>query len=306
MRVKFIGTSAGTPTAIHGTSGIFVNLDGDGVLFDCGEGTQKRMMKFGASINIDAIFLTHLDSDHVLGVPGLIRTLELNNRGRELDIYVEERIADRVRTLVAGVHGWPDFNVNVRGFSSGDTLETFGDFSIRCFKTNHDGSSHGFVIDEDEREGRFQMEKVRDEYGLEPGPKYGDLKSGNPVEAPDGTTIKPSNVIGDKRPGRKLVYTGDTRMSENTIENSRNADVLVHESTFSSEDSDKASQTSHSTASEAAQVANKADVETLVLTHISPRYGENRNKLREEAEEIFTGEIRVADDGMEVEVPYRD
>lgn len=304
MRVRFIGTSAGTPTSSQGTSGIFVNTGRKKILFDCGEGSQKRMMEYGASINIDAIFLTHLDSDHVLGIPGLIRTLELNNRSRELNVYASKSIVDKIKILIAGVHGWPDFEVNVKGFESGETIKEYRDFEVRSFKTIHDSSSHGFVIDENMRSGRFMIEKVKEEYGLEPGPKYGELKNGEDVETSDGTIVRSNDVIGEKRPGRTIVYTGDTRKSENTIKNSKDADLLIHESTFSQVDSDKASETNHSTAREAAEVAKEADVRKLVLTHISPRYGGNRLKLENEAKNHFKRDVRVAEDGLSVQVNY--
>lgn len=304
MRIRFIGTSAGTPTASQGTSGVFVNTGRKKILFDCGEGSQKRMMEYGASINIDAVFLTHLDSDHVLGIPGLIRTLELNNRSRNLDVYVSKSIVDKVKVLIAGVHGWPDYGVNIEGFDSGEIVREYRDFEVRSFKTAHDNSSHGFVIDENMRSGRFMIKKVKEKYGLEPGPKYSKLKNGENVETSDGTVVPSNDVVGEKRPGRTIVYTGDTRKSENTIKNSKDADLLIHESTFSQEDSDKASETYHSTAREAAEVAKEAGVRKLVLTHISPRYGGNRLKLENEAKNHFKRDVRVAEDGLSVQVNY--
>jgi ribonuclease Z len=125
MKIDFIGTSAGTPTSKYGTSGIFINTGQRKLLLDCGEGTQKRIMRFGSSINIDDIFLTHLDSDHTLGIPGLIRTLDLNNRNRDLDIPASEDIKPKLKTLIDGVHSWPSYAININCFDSGGLVKSF-------------------------------------------------------------------------------------------------------------------------------------------------------------------------------------
>lgn len=302
MRIVFCGTNAATPTADYGTSGVFVQTHGTKLLFDCGEGTQQRMMKYGASINVDAVFLTHFDSDHVLGLSGLIRTLELNDRSRELKIFAPDDVTDRVRTLIAGSHGWPDYHVSVNGFNEG-VVEEYKKFEVRCFKTQHDYVSHGFVVEEDERDGQLNAEKLRNEFGVPPSHKYGELKKGNRIEAPDGTIVKPDDVIGPKRRGRKVVYTGDCQAGDNVEDASENADVLIHESTFHSNDSDKARDTSHATAKEAATVASRSNSSHLVMTHLSARYEGREDTLAKDAQTAFDGKVDVARDGFSVDVP---
>lgn len=302
MRIVFTGTNAAVPTSKYGTSGVYVQIDGENLLFDCGEGTQQRMMRFNASINVDAVYLTHFDTDHVLGLPGLIRTMDMNDRQRPLDVFAPDDVVQRTRELIAGPHGWPSYHVNVKGFNEG-VVSSYENFKIKCFSTEHDYVSHGFIIDEGMLEGRLEDEKLKNEYNLDPSEKYGELKRGNPVEAPDGTIIQPSDVKGEKRSGRKVVYTGDGRSNQSVVEASEDADLLIHESTFHGKDSDRASKTKHSTSEQAGRTARKAGVEKLILTHVSPRYEGEREILREDAVESFESEnVRVAEDGLEVKI----
>lgn len=302
MRVVFTGTNAAVPTSKYGTSGVFMQIHGKKLLFDCGEGTQQRMMRFNASINVDAVYLTHFDTDHVLGLPGLVRTMDMNNRDRPLDVFVPDEIVGKTKKLIAGVHGWPSYHINVTGFNEG-VVSGYDEFDVKSFSTKHDYVSHGFVIDEGVLEGRLNAEKLQEKYGLTPGEKYGELKQGNSVEASDGTVIDPADVKSEPRSGRKVVYTGDCRSNQNVVENAVNADLLIHEATFHSDDSERAAKTSHSTAEEAAKTAEDADADRLVLTHVSSRYEGNRQSLKEDATNHFEdGHVQVADDGFEVRV----
>lgn len=299
MRITVVGSSAGVPTSEYGTSGIFAQVGEKSILFDCGEGTQKRLMKYDCSINVDSIFLTHFDSDHTLGLPGLIRTLEMNNRDRPLDIYASNNIIDNLKVLIAGSHGIPSYDVNIVGFGgSENTIAQYNGFEIKCFKTEHDNSSYGYIVNEEDRTGKLNADKIRKNYDLPPGPKFEQLKKGNKVTDNNGNVISPDDVVGPKRSGRKFVYTGDCRASRRVIESSQNADLLIHESTFHSNDKQKAVDAKHSTSLEAANVASKSDSDHLVLTHISPRYEGDEKILIDEAKKEFDGKISIGRDGF--------
>lgn len=299
MRITLVGSSAGVPTSDYGTSGVFAQVGKKSLLFDCGEGTQQRLMKYDCSINIDAVFLSHFDTDHTLGLPGLIRTLDMNNRTKPLDVHASEDIIENVKLLVAGPHGMPSYGLNFKSFKKGSGEVTdYDGFNIQHFKTVHDNSSHGYIIQEDERRGRLDAEKIDQEYNLPPSHKYQKLKNGSSVVDDDGRTIEPEDVVGPSRDGRKIVYTGDCRTNERVEAAAQGADLLVHESTFHSDHKKKAKNAKHSTAFQAGKVAANSDVDRLVLTHISPRYEGEENRLIEDAKRAYNGKVDVGRDGF--------
>ena len=302
MRVTFLGTAAARPTVSRNVSSLTVQREGELLMFDCGEGTQRQMMRFGTGFALDDIFFSHLHADHFLGVIGLLRTMGLQARENPIRLWVPqggEAILEGAVKL--GVERVP-FDVNVIGVVPGSPIrrETY---DIIPFRTAHGGNSLGYGLVEHQRLGRFNPDRAR-ELGVPEGPLWGSLHHGQPVSV-DGRTVNPVDVVGPPRPGRKVIYTGDTRPCRETTEIAAGADLLVHEATFSHDEADRARQTGHSTAREAARVARDARAHRLVLTHISPRYADDIRTLEREARKGFPGTI-VAYDGLVVEVPYRD
>jgi ribonuclease Z len=284
---------------------VLVNREGDRLLFDAGEGTQRQMMRFGTGFTISDIFVTHLHGDHVLGLPGLIQTLDFNDREEALSIYTPSGTEDDIHELVHAADNHPSFPVHVYGVGPDEAAVRREDYEIRTFRTDHDTNSLGYALIEDDRKGRFDREKA-EELGVPVGPKFSQLHEGEPVELEDGTTVEPEQVVGDPRPGRKFVYTGDTRPSSTVTEIAEDADMLVHDATFADDRADRAADTAHSTARQAAEIANRANAQRLALTHISSRYAGNVSDHVREAREVFDGEAFVPDDGENRDLPYPD
>jgi ribonuclease Z len=305
MRVTFLGTSGAVPTTQRAPSAVLVNREGERLLFDCGEGTQRQMMRFGTGFDISHIFVTHLHGDHILGIPGLIQSLDFNDRTDALAIHVPPHSRDDVRSLVhAGGHQ-PGFPVRIHEVTPGSVAYADDDVEVRTIETDHRTRSMGFAVVEDERPGRFDREHA-EELGVPVGPKFGRLHEGESVELDDGRVIDPEQVVGDPRPGRRLVYTGDTRPVDAVVDAAADADLLIHDATFADDERDRARHTSHSTAREAGQVAARAGAKRLALTHLSSRYAGGWDRLEREAREAFDGECFVASDGQTVDVPYPD
>jgi ribonuclease Z len=305
MRVTFLGTSGAVPTTQRAPSAVLVNREGDRLLFDCGEGTQRQMMRFGTGFDVSHIFVTHLHGDHVLGLPGLIQSLDFNDRSDALAIHVPPRSRDDVRGLVHAAGHQPGFPVRIHEVTPGSVAYAADDFEVRTVETDHRTRSMGFALVEDDRPGRFDRPRA-EELGVPVGPKFGRLHAGERVELDDGRVIEPEQVVGDPRPGRRLVYTGDTRPVDAVAEAATDADLLIHDATFADDEHDRARRTGHSTAREAGRVAARAGVRRLALTHLSSRYAGRWERLEREASEAFDGGCFVASDGQTIEVPYPD
>ncbi len=272
-------------------------------MFDCGEGTQRQMMRYGVGFSLNDIFFTHFHSDHVLGVTCLVRTLGLQGRTDPMRFYGPRGAKDVLTLAVSfGVERTP-FEVHIEEVKPGDCLDR-GEYEIRVFPTDHTRHSVGFVIAEHQRLGRFNPEKAR-ELGIPEGPLRGQIHAGKPVTLDDGTEIQPEALVGEPRSGRKVVLTGDTKPCASVVEASEEADLLIHEATFGDDEADRADETSHSTAAGAGKVALAARVRRLVLSHVSARYSRDFEPLLEQARAVFP-ETVVAKDGMTIEVPYRD
>lgn len=300
MRVTFLGTAAARPTVGRNVSSLVVQREGDVMMFDCGEGTQRQMMRFGTGFTFREIFFTHLHGDHFLGLTGLLRTLGLQAREEPVDLWTPagtEPILEQAVNL--GVDRVP-FEVRIHGLEPGDRVRR-GEYDIVAFRATHGGRCLGYALEEHERLGRFDPERAR-ALGIPEGPLWGKLHHGHAVEI-DGRSITADEVVGPPLPGRKLVYTGDTRPSRGVEEASRGADLLIHEATFANDEQDRARATQHSTAREAAELARKAGVRRLVLTHFSPRYADDPRALEREARAVFPDTVAAAD-GMVVEVPF--
>nr|WP_142857375.1 ribonuclease Z [Salinigranum halophilum] len=305
MRVTFLGTSGAVPTTERAPSAVFCNREGERYLFDCGEGTQRQMMRFGTGFSVSHLFVTHLHGDHVLGIPGLVQTWDFNDREEPLAIHAPPGSRKHVESLLhAGGHQ-PGFPIRVNEVSPGNVALDGEDFEVRAFRTEHRTRSVGWALVEDDRRGRFDRERA-EELGVPVGPKFGRLHDGEAVELDDGRVVEPEQVVGEPRPGRKLVYTGDTRPVNSTAEVAQDADLLIHEATFASDEAARARSTGHTTGREAGELAQQVGVRRLALTHISSRYAGDASEIASEAARAFDGESFVAHDGLEVEVTYPD
>ncbi len=305
LHVTFLGTGGATPSVERNTSAVFVRREGERLLFDCGEGTQRQMMRYGTGFDVSHLFVSHLHGDHVLGIPGLLQTLEFNDRSDPVAIHVPNGRRRAMRNLLDGTATRPSFPLRIREVGGGDVAYRSGEFEIRAFETQHRTKSVGYALVEDDRKGRFDRERA-EELGVPPGPLFSRLHEGEDVELDDGTAVRSEQVVGDPRPGRRFVYTGDTRPVDATVEAAEGADLLVHDATFTDDEAGRAGATGHSTAHESAEVASRADAKRLALTHVSSRYAGYVAPLAEEAREVFDGEAFVPDDGDEVEVPFPD
>ena len=302
IRVRFLGTAASRPTVGRNVSGIAVQREGESFLLDCGEGTQRQIMRFGTGFSFRHIFITHGHADHFLGLPGLLRTMGLQGREDPMTIYGPAGTRDLLRAAVRMGIERLAFHVEVKSLRDGDRV-AFDGWAVHAYEVDHGVPALGYALVEEMRLGRFDVEMARS-LGVPEGPLFGQLHRGRPVEV-NGRVITPDEVVGPARPGRKVVYTGDTRPTRITGAMAMGADLLIHEATFGSEEKRRAWETRHSTAAEAARVAAQAKVKRLVLTHVSARYADVPRVLENEARAIFP-ESTVARDGLEIEIGYRD
>lgn len=304
LSVTFLGTSAARPTVERNVSSLALQREGETMLFDCGEGTQRQMMRYGVSFALSEIFFTHFHADHFLGLIGLVRTLGLQDRGEPLRLY-GPRGAKQVLTnaLLLGVERVP-FAVDIQEVKPGATVGEHEGFAIMAFATDHGAGSVGYALVEEQRFGKFDPDQAR-ALGVPEGPLWGKLQRGESIVLADGRQLAADRVVGPRRPGRKVVITGDTAPSASVVDAAAGADLLVHEATFGEEEKARAKETLHSTAREAAQVARAAKVRKLVLTHLSARYSISAEELVREAREVFP-EVVAAKDGMTVEVGFAD
>jgi len=295
LTVTFLGTSAARPTVERNVSGLAVHREGETMLFECGEGTQRQMMRYGVSFALSEIFFTHFHADHFLGVIGLIRTLGLQGRPEPLLLYgpkgAKKVLNDAIKL---GVERVP-FPVEITELKAGETIKK-DEYELRAFATEHGGGSIGYALKEHERRGRFDVEKAK-AAGIPEGPLWGKIAKGE-MPGPEG-------VVGPPRAGRLVVFTGDTRPTASVVAAAQGADLLIHEATFGEEEKERAKETGHSTAKEAAQVALAAGVKKLMMCHVSARYSMSAEELVKEAREVFPN-ASVAKDGMEVDVPFSD
>jgi ribonuclease Z len=262
------------------------------------------MMRYGVSFALGDILFTHMHTDHVLGVIGLTRTLQLGGRTEPLRLWGPRGSARLLRQALGFGGDRLAFPVEVAEVEPGTPIAR-DEYAIVPYEVEHPGSvAVGYAIVEPERRGRFNPELAR-ELGIPEGPLWGRLHRGERVTLDDGRTVDPTTLVGPTRPGRTVVITGDTRPCAATVDAARGADLLVHEATFADDEADRARETGHSTAREAAQVARVAETRRLVLTHISARYSRDARELEAQARQLFP-EAVVARDGTEVEVPYRE
>lgn len=298
LQLVFLGTAGATPTVDRGSPAVLVIRGGERILVDCGEGTQRQLMRSVGLARIGTIVLTHLHGDHYLGLPGLLKTYSLLGREEPLLLYGPSGLYEMLRDAERLV-GRPRFPFLVEEVGEGLVLET-EDYWLRTAPTDHGLPGLAWCLDEKPRPGLFHPERAVD-LGIAPGPDFGRLQRGETVVAPDGQHVSPSDVMEASREGRKVVVTGDTRPAPAVVELAAGASVLVHDCTFGGSELERALETGHSTAREAAEVAAAAGVGTLALTHISSRH--TWRELRDEAREVFPGALLPRDFDTLV-VPY--
>ena len=297
LDVLFVGTAGSAPTAARGLPALLVRRGGDRLLFDCGEGTQRQLLRSTGLVDLEEIFLTHFHADHVLGLPGMLKTFGLRGRERPLTVYGPPGLRALFRAL-APIVGRPAFELALVELEPNQELRRDG-YRIAAFEVDHGVTAYGYAIVEDERLGRFDEQRAL-ELGVRPGPDFGRLHRGEPVPGAAGE-VRPEQVVGPARAGRKLVLAGDTAPSPMTAAAAHGADLLVHEATFGDEEAERAKETAHSTARQAAELAAQAEVKLLALTHVSQRYP--GPDLRDEAREVFRHTI-VPRDFDRVVVPF--
>jgi len=303
LSLTFLGTSAARPTVERNVSSISLVREAETLLFDCGEGTQRQMMRSGVSFAFSDVFFTHFHADHFLGIIGLVRTLGLQGRTDPMHLYGPGG-AERVlaKAIELGVEKAP-FPIEIHEFKPGHVIKR-KDYDLETFPVEHGGAGVGYVLREHRRLGRFDPEKAR-ALGIPEGPLWGKVHKGEAVEGAGGRMVKPEELVGPARTGRVVVMTGDTSPCKETVKAAKGADLLVHEATFGEEEKERARETQHTTAAEAAKIAKDAGVRRLVLTHLSARYSAAPDILLKEAREVFDETI-VAKDGLTLEVPFSD
>jgi ribonuclease Z len=296
LDVVFIGTAGSAPTARRSLPATLVRRGGDRLLFDCGEGTQRQLLRSIGLVELEDVFIPHYHADHFLGLPGMLKTFSLRGRERPLTVYGPRGLLalfDALRIVI----GKTTYPLELVELEPGEELKRDG-YLIAAFPVEHRVPAFGYALVEETRPGRFDEARAR-ELGVAPGPDFGRLQRG---EAVGGVTAE--QVLGAPRRGRKVVLAGDTAPCDMTRAVAHRADLLVHEATFSQDDADRAAETSHSTALAAAELAAAAEAHMLALTHVSPRY--SGGELRDEARRAFENTIVPRDfDSVEIPLPER-
>jgi ribonuclease Z len=293
LSLFFAGTAGSVPTARRGMPGMLLRRGGDRLLFDCGEGTQRQLLRTVGLPDMQAVFLTHHHADHWLGLPGMLKSFDLRDRDAPLTVYGPPGTGELMRAMRI-VYGRLRYPFSVVELEAGESV-AFDGYEVGAFNVRHRTHAFGYAIVEESRPGRFDAELAA-ELGVAFGPDFGRLQRGETVSG-----VRPEQVVGPERPGRKIVISGDTAPCDMVRVAAHEADLLVHEATFTEEERDRAMQTGHSTARQAAEIAREADVRLLALTHVSTRYG--GGEIREEATAVFERSV-VPRDFDAIEIPF--
>jgi ribonuclease Z len=293
LDVLFAGTAASAPTARRGLPATLLRRGGEKLLFDCGEGTQRQLVRSVGLLQIDEVYITHFHADHVLGLPGMLKTYGLQAREVPLRVFGPAGLR-RLFEVLSPVIGRLPFELELQELKAGDELRR-DDYTLAAFAVEHGVPALGYALVEDQRPGRFDEERAV-ELGVKPGPDFGRLQNGEAVGE-----VTPEQVLGEPRSGRRVVIAGDSAPCEMTKAVAWQADLLVHEATFAEEDAERARETGHSTAKGAAQLAAEAEVKLLALTHISSRYPVSA--LQEEARAAFKKTI-IPRDFDRIDLPF--
>jgi ribonuclease Z len=302
LEILFLGTGGSVPTVERGSPCMALRRESELLLFDCGEGAQRQLafakLRYG---RLSKIFITHLHGDHVLGLGGLLQSLSLSRRTRPIHVFGPTGIRRFIQALSETLHFMTSFDVVVDEIKDAGRVFENSQYTVSVCRTDHDNiQSLAYRLEEKWRPGQFFPDKCR-QLGVPEGPKWKKLQVGESVTLENGTVVTPEMVLGPKRPGRIIVYSGDTRPTKDIVTLSSGADVLIHDSTYDDSLMEKAAEYGHSTASQAARIAEEAKVKLLVLTHISNRYKDDR-VLLEQARSIFPN-TTVASDFAEISVP---
>jgi len=301
LRVIFLGTAGSVPTIKRSLPAILIQRKGEQIMFDCGEGVQRQMIKAKTGFHRKMkVFVTHMHGDHVLGLPGLMQTMALLDRERKLEVYGPtgiKRFIEAIRETVQFVLTYP---VEIHEIEEAGVVCQEKEYAVEAVWANHVIPNLAYALVEKSRPGKFHPEKAK-AIGVPEGPLWSKLQHTHKVKLPDGHVIKPEQVVGPSRAGRKIVYTGDTRPFRGVVKFAAGADLLIHDATLDNDLVEKAEEDGHSTPSQAAENSKKAKVKQLVLTHISARY-DDASVLLEQARKIFKN-TEVAEDFMKIEIP---
>ncbi len=310
MEITFLGTSSGVPTRSRNVSSVALRLPqrSEIWLFDCGEGTQHQFLRSDLrSSQIRRIFITHMHGDHTFGLTGLLASCGLAGTVSEIDIYGPPELKDYLNAALHHTQTHLAYPLRIHPIKPGFILDD-GEFRVDCAQLKHRVTAHAYRITEHDRPGTFDLEKAKAE-NIPFGPLYGKLKNGQTITLPDGRMFDGADFVGPTEMGRSMVYCTDTVYCDRAVELSRDADVLIHEATFSHADSEMAFSRQHSTTTMAAQTAQLAGVRQLIMTHFSPRYapgngGTEWKDLLVEAQAIFPNTL-MAKDFLTYEIPRR-
>ncbi|OQC70865.1 MAG: Ribonuclease Z [Euryarchaeota archaeon ADurb.Bin009] len=308
LHVHFLGTAGSLPSPQRNPPCILIRRGSDTLLFDCGEGAQQQMMRAKTGFTIDAIFVTHWHADHFLGIFGIVETLGFMERTAPLPIYGPPWVVEFVDLIQRINRHTRGFAVTAHPLDHGSVVP-FNGYTVRAFATIHGIPGLGYVLEEDERPGRFNRDHAI-ALGVPPGPLFGRLQRGETVRiVRDGveTEVRPGDVLGEPRPGRKVVYTGDTRPIQNLPRVAamiRDADLLIHDATFDDQESSRAREVLHATAGEAGEAAAALNARMLALVHISSRYASTANHIRD-AKRQYEGDVILPADLTVLEIPFR-
>jgi len=300
LAVTFLGTGGSVPSARRSTASVLVARGGERLLFDCGEGTQRQMQRSLGLVQADEIYLTHFHADHVLGLPGLLKTYDLTDRQVPLKIYGPPGLSELFQVFSPFL-GRLKFTLDLIELAPGDVVE-HEDYVVEPFEAAHSSRANGYALVEADRPGRFDPAAAA-AAGVPEGPAYAALQRGETVEGEAGP-VTPDQVMGESRAGRTIVITGDTAPSPATVSAAADADLLIHDASFAEEEVQRAAETGHSTVGQAAAVAAEAHVKLLALVHISSRY--HVGKVIEEAKDVFEPTVAPKDfDVIELPFPER-
>jgi ribonuclease Z len=297
LSLFFAGTAGSVPSARRGLPAVLVRRGGDRLLFDCGEGTQRQLLRSVGLLDLDCVFVTHFHADHWLGLPGMLKSFALRERSEPLTVYGPTGLGELMGVMRI-VYGRLPYRLSVVELQPAETVEREG-YLIGAIPVRHKGDAClGYALVEEPRPGHLDA-RLAEELGVTPGPDFGRLQRGETVAG-----VAPEQVMGHQREGRKIVLSGDTAPCEALAVAAHQADLLVHEATFAEEEVERARQTSHSTARQAAELARDAEVRLLALTHVSSRYA--GGLLRDEARAVFAATEAPRDfDTIEVPFPER-
>jgi len=294
LSLFFVGTGGSVPSPRRGLPAILLRRGGDRILFDCGEGTQRQLVRSVGLTDVDCVFITHFHADHWLGLPGMLKSFALRERDQPLTVYGPRGLKELMGAMRI-VYGRMPYELSFVELEPAQTVERDG-YAITAIPVRHRGeASFGYALVEEPRPGHLDAQ-LAEQLGVAPGPDFGRLQRGESVNG-----VEPTQVVGPTREGRKVVLSGDTAPCEALTIAAHQADVLVHEATFAEEEAERARQTAHSTASQAARLASDAQVRMLALTHLSNRYA--GRELREQARAVFASS-EVPRDFDTIEVPF--